>query len=101
MLYISTTPSLPPLHTPPQFNHIAPLHSTPIYSSSLALPSLRSGIPMTFTAKLVHPVKCCVRWPLPVSGLYCSQANPVSFQLSYTVVTIFRLKSVYSCFARD
>jgi hypothetical protein len=52
-----------------------------------------------FTTKLVHPVKCCVRCPFPVSGLYCSHAKPVSFQLSYTVLTRFLRRSVYSCFA--
>lgn len=33
---------------------------------------------MILTTMLVHPVKCCMRWPAPVSGLYCSQAKPVS-----------------------
>lgn len=64
-----------------------------IYNSSLIL-SPSSGIAMILTTKLVHPVKCWVRCPLPVSGLYCSHANPVSFQLSKTVVTRFFRSSV-------
>jgi hypothetical protein len=54
-----------------------------VYNSSLTCSSpLRSGIAIILTTKLVQPVKCCVRCPLPVSGLYCSHAKPVSFQLS-------------------
>lgn len=56
---------------------------TLVFPFPFALPgSTVSGILITPTTQLVHPVKCCVRWPLPVSGLYCSQANPVSAQLS-------------------
>lgn len=55
-----------------------------------------SAIRMIFTTKLVHPVKCLVLWPWPVSGLYCSQANPVSFHDLYTVSTKFLRRLVYS-----
>lgn len=105
-----------PSHFPPLLSHFTvPLtrsdtyHIKTIYSSScpspLPLPtsaSLTSGIARIFTTRLVQPVKCWVRWPLPVSGLYCSHANPVSFQLSYTVSTRFLRSSVYilaACFA--
>jgi hypothetical protein len=49
-------------------------------------PPLKSGIPIILTTRLVHPVKCCVLCPLPVSGLYCSQAKPVSTHSSKTVL---------------
>lgn len=49
-----------------------------VYNSPCEMPLLlRSGMIIMFTTKLVHPVKCCVRCPAPVSGLYCSQAKPV------------------------
>lgn len=47
------------------------------------------------TTRLVQPVKCCVRCPAPVSGLYCSHAKPVSFQLLYTVSTRFLRRRMY------
>ncbi len=75
-------------------------HSLSIYNSSLSADSFRSGMAMILTTRLVHPVKCWVLWPLPVSGLYCSHAKPVSFQLLYTVSTRFWRRSVYSCLAR-
>lgn len=60
-------------------------YATNNYNSSLTdSPSgggARSSMAMIFTTKLVQPVKCCVRWPLPVSGSYCSHAKPVSSQL--------------------
>lgn len=65
------------------------------YSSSRdALPS-RSSMAIILTTRLVQPVKCCVRCPAPVSGLYCSHAKPVSFQLLYTVFTRFLRKRMY------
>jgi hypothetical protein len=49
-----------------------------VYNSPCEMPLLlRSGMTIMFTTKLVHPVKCCVRCPSPVSGLYCSHAKPV------------------------
>src|ERR1700712_2220295 len=71
------------------------------YNSSwpLLLP-VRSGKFMILTTMLVQPVKCWVRWPAPVSGLYCSQAKPVSLQDSYTVSTRFLRSSVYMVVAR-
>jgi hypothetical protein len=70
------------------------------YNSSLGFPPSKSGIFMILTTKLVHPVKCCVLCPLPVSGLYCSHAKPVSFQLSYTVLTRFLRSAEYIFVAR-
>lgn len=60
-----------------------------------------SGIAIMFTTKLVHPVKCCVRCPAPVSGLYCSHAKPVSTQDLYTVSTRFLRRAVYILLALD
>lgn len=79
------------LHHGYNLHPLPSIHCFYLYSSSVpptlvfpfpfALPgSTVSGILMTPTTQLVHPVKCCVRCPLPVSGLYCSQANPVSVQ---------------------
>jgi hypothetical protein len=61
------------------------------YSSSWPFLSLagKSGMDIIFTTRLVQPVKCCVRCPLPVSGLYCSQANPVFFHSRNTFSTRF------------
>lgn len=65
------------------------------HNSSLSRPSLcTSGIAMIFTTKLVHPVKCCVRWPSPVSGLYCSHAKPVRSHSRNTLSTRFFRRSV-------
>lgn len=51
------------------------------YSSSWPLfsPAGRSGMDIILTTMLVQPVKCWIRWPLPLSGLYCSKAKPVFF----------------------
>ena len=68
------------------------LHPRPLtYSSSWAEFALsdRSGMAMMLTTILVQPVKCCVRCPLPVSGLYCSQAKPVFFHSRKTFSTKF------------
>lgn len=61
------------------------------YSSSWPVPAPpdRSGMAIMFTTILVQPVKCCVRCPLPVAGLYCSQANPVFFHSRKTFSTRF------------
>ena len=69
-----------------------------IYSSScpVCLLAGRSGIDIIFTTILVQPVKCCVRCPWPVSGLYCSQANPVSFHSLKTFSTTFFRRLEYS-----
>lgn len=68
------------------------------YSSSCPtlLPAGRSGIDIIFTTMLVQPVKCCVRCPEPVSGLYCSQANPVAFHSLKTFSTTFFRKFEYN-----
>lgn len=77
------------------------LYNSSFIGACLAGPSVpsatppKSGISMMDTIKLVQPVKCCVRWPLPVAGSYCSQAKPVSFQDSKTVLTRLRLRLVY------
>lgn len=54
----------------------------------------RSGIVIILTTKLVHPVKCWIRWPWPFSGLYCSQANPVLCHSRKTFCTRFVRSSV-------
>jgi hypothetical protein len=70
--------------------------SSPPHNSSCTLPSFPSaGIPMILTTKLVQPVKCCVRCPSPVSGLYCSQAKPVSDQDLKTVSTRLVRRRLY------
>lgn len=73
----------------------------PPHSSSLVWPPapLRSSMAMILTTRLVQPVKCCVRWPSPVSGLYCSQAKPVSFQLLKMVSTRFLRRRLYRSLA--
>lgn len=58
-------------------------------------PDWRSGIAKILTISEVQPVKCWVLWPLPVSGLYCSHAKPVSFEDLKTVFPRFRRSSVY------
>lgn len=81
----------------------------PIYSSSFpstfastfasgrpTVPSLKSGKLIILTTKLVHPVKCAVRCPFPVSGLYCSQAKWVFSQFSYTFLTRLTLRLMYN-----
>lgn len=55
---------------------------------------------MILTTKLVQPVKCCVRWPAPVSGLYCSHAKPVFSHWSKTLVTRLARRLVYRVRAR-
>lgn len=62
-------------------NHTTRTTLLQIYNSPWLTAPLRSGMHMILTTKLVHPVKCCVRCPSPLSGLYCSHANPVVFQL--------------------
>jgi hypothetical protein len=70
--------------------------SSPPHNSSCTLPSFPSaGIPIILTTKLVQPVKCCVRCPSPVSGLYCSQANPVSDHDLKTVSTRLVRRRLY------
>jgi len=62
------------------------------YNSSCLIPELaplKSGMTIIFTTKLVQPVKCCVRCPAPVSGLYCSHANPVRSHSLKTLSTRF------------
>jgi hypothetical protein len=72
------------------------------YSSSWPFFALagRSGMDIIFTTRLVQPVKCCVRCPLPVSGLYCSQANPVFFHSRKTFSTRFLRRLEYVIRAR-
>lgn len=82
--YIYTLYTFP--HLPTHHNSSCPeLHSPPVIS----------GIPIILTTRLVQPVKCCVLCPLPVSGLYCSHAKPVSTQESKTVLMRFSLRREY------
>lgn len=106
---LSHSNSLPNPTSPISHTHSPFRACNHAYSSSLTRPFsapapppllLISGMAIILTTKLVQPVKCCVRCPSPVSGLYCSHANPVSFQELYTVLTRFCRKEVYSCEAR-
>lgn len=74
-------------------------HSIP-HNSLCSLSAPKSGIVINFTTRLVHPVKCWVRWPLPVSGLYCSHAKPVRSHSEKTLFTRFCLSDMYNFEAR-
>jgi hypothetical protein len=71
-------------HSPSSFSTGGPC------PASCQIPPLKSGMHIILTTRLVHPVKCCVRCPSPVSGLYCSHAKPDSLQALKTVLMTLR-----------
>lgn len=76
-------------------------HPSIPHNSLCPLSASKSGIVIIFTTRLVHPVKCWVRWPWPVSGLYCSHAKPVRSHSEKTLFTRFCLSDVYKFEARS